>query len=79
MLILRDGRPGRQGEGGLRVALTLCALAHSPNESPLQVDVYAVSYGRGAARGEQHCEAAKAAATVETVTPYPAGRPRVEG
>ena len=57
VLVLRDGRPGRQGEGGLWVALTLpyVPLPLAKRKSPTG-DAYAVSYGRGAARGEQHCE-----------------------
>ena len=58
MLVLRDRRPERQGEGGLRVALTLCDLAQLAKRTSPTGDVYAVSHGRAATRDEQHCKAA---------------------
>ena len=62
VLILRDRRPGRQGEGGLRVALTLCALP-APQTCRSAGDTYPVILlkGRGAVRGEQHRQVADVA------------------
>ena len=51
MLVLRDGRPERQAEGGLRVALTLCVLDHPPNESPQPVMCMLCAIAGGAAHG----------------------------